>query len=75
MYLEIDRKKNNNYIVFHIFNPIETVLTSLFLFLNSDLKHSQFYNITVRAQNRLGQSQKSPLIQVQTKDVPIEQEG
>ena len=40
-----------------------------------DLKHSQIYNIIIRAQNRLGQSRNSASILIQTKDVPIRKEG
>ncbi len=39
-----------------------------------DLKHSQIYNISIRARNRLGQSRKSISIKTDTKDVPIEKE-
>ncbi len=39
-----------------------------------DLKHSQIYNISIRAQNRLGQSRKILSLKAQTKDVPIEKE-
>ena len=35
------------------------------------MKHSQIYNISIRARNRLGQSRKSISIKVETKDVPI----
>ncbi|CAF0928865.1 unnamed protein product [Rotaria sordida] len=45
---------------------------SQYTFIN--LKHSQTYNIIIRAQNRLGQSQNSASIQAQTKDVPITKE-
>jgi hypothetical protein len=40
-----------------------------------DLKHSNVYNITIRAQNHLGQSRNSVSIRAETKDVPIEKEG
>ncbi len=39
-----------------------------------DLKHSQIYDVSIRAQNRLGQSRTSISIKAQTKDVPIEKE-
>ncbi|CAF0846546.1 unnamed protein product [Rotaria sp. Silwood1] len=40
----------------------------------TNLKHSQMYNIIIRARNRLGESLNSALIQVQTIDVPIKKE-
>lgn len=40
-----------------------------------DLQHSQLYNISIRARNRLGESRDASSISVQTKNVPIEQEG
>ncbi|CAF1385753.1 unnamed protein product [Adineta steineri] len=45
---------------------------SYYAFIN--LQHSQIYNITIRAQNRLGQSRNTTSISVQTKNVPIEKE-
>ncbi|UJR23196.1 hypothetical protein I4U23_026215 [Adineta vaga] len=46
---------------------------SLYTFTN--LQHSQLYNITVRAQNRLGHSRNASSISVQTENVPIEREN
>jgi hypothetical protein len=45
------------------------------LIVDIDLKHSTVYNITIRAQNHLGQSRNSISIRAETKDVPIEKEG
>lgn len=39
-----------------------------------DLRHSQIYNVSIRARNRLGQSRKSLSIKGETKDVPIGRE-
>lgn len=49
----------------------------IFVFIDMieiDLKHSQIYNVSIRARNRLGQSRKSLSIKGETKDVPIRQE-
>jgi hypothetical protein len=40
-----------------------------------DLRHLEYYNITVRAYNKIGYSLKNAFIRVQTKDVPIKKEG
>lgn len=40
-----------------------------------DLQHLEYYNITVRAYNQLGQSLTVAFLRVQTKDVPIRKEG
>jgi len=41
----------------------------------SDLQRLEYYNITVRAHNQLGQSLTDAFLRVQTKDIPISKEG
>jgi hypothetical protein len=50
--------------------PIDVLHPSI-----EDLPHAQTYEITLRAQNRLGQSRNTSSARVQTDDVPIEREG
>ena len=40
-----------------------------------ELQHAQYYNVSVRAFNRLGQSINQALLRVRTDDVPVRKEG
>ncbi|CAF0805722.1 unnamed protein product [Adineta steineri] len=43
-------------------------------FTLTNLQHLEYYNITVRAYNKLGQSSTNAFLRVQTKDLPIKRE-
>ncbi|UJR25722.1 hypothetical protein I4U23_007074 [Adineta vaga] len=43
-------------------------------FTFTKLRHLEYYNITVRAHNQLGQSSKNAFLRLQTKDLPIGKE-
>ena len=60
------------------FSSKELIISIDFFFYGNvckiDLKHSQVYNISIRARNRLGESRKIISIQAETKNVPIEKD-
>ena len=53
----------------------DTRLRALFSLAILELEHAHYYNISVRAFNRLGQSVNQTFLRVRTDDVPIRKEG